>query len=1307
MNSSQLALGERFEIKQRLGMGGFGQVYAARDRTREEFVALKVLSESSASNLLSFKKEFRGLAGMHHPNLVKIYEMHEHQGQWFFTMELIHGVDFLSYARGELANPGHDVPQEFEEATTAQGDMPAKAQNWPSSDTMSQDSLAMRFTDAFLDNITSQAEFSTQLDAPVFDEARLRHSLAELYHGVMALHQAGILHRDIKPSNVLVDNDGRLVLLDFGLIARIKPALNLQSLRGITGSRQIQYIGTPHYMSPEQAMGEFIGMASDWYSIGAMLYECLTGRRPIEGSSPLQILVQKQTIDPIDVLALNPGAPRDLAQLCMRLLARDPASRPLPIEIAEVLDISEARHAVIPGHLRPSAALDELPFVGRAPELHALTEALEQARGDAPQASLTHVCGPSGIGKSALVQRFLLAHLDDPGVLVLQGRCFKTESVPYKALDHLIDMLSHYLEMLPLHKRQEISTGPQLAALAMLFPTLEQRFELSEHSDVLVGQDSGSLRLLAFDALRELMHALATEHTLLLFIDDVQWGDEDSALLIEHLMRPPNAPPMCMILSWRAEDTSQSAFLTSLRQSEQRWGDALQVQEIWVSELADEESAILVDALIDTSVIGVEDRDRIIKESKGNPLFVDEFARFVQQEATSTKEPRDVHAELSLEDVLYARINELEPLARRLLECVCVAGQPLERGMARVLASLEGVEQRTLSLLRSALLLRTTGEESNERLDVYHARIRDAVMHRMQPSSLLTTHESIASLFAQRDGIDPDTVAHHFLSASRPARAVPFLLQSVAQSTAALAFDRAARALDAALRHGDFERAERQELYTQLGQLYGYLGRGVEAATSYGKAVEFASVNEQVSLERRRGEQLLRVGQFEQGSKILEGLLSDVGVHTPKSNTRLLAEIAALRARLAWRGLGGVDDVQVAKPAQRERAELVWSAAQMLSVMDLKLGAYFASLHLLDSLAHHDPDHMCLSLTLEGVHQSGTSKGRVKSRELLRRAEELLDATEDRGYCEGFVCFGWGMVRYLEGKWRAAHDDFARAEHILSTQCKGVVWELDGARFYQLFCQEHLGGFEAFVHKLPLQLDLARARQDMLYTTNWRIWSYLTHLVRDQPDTARTEVKDAVEAWHTSNFLIQHFWQLIAFAKISLYQNSPVWALDIIDSQYTALKRSLLLQNETVWMLIEDAQAQLTLALILDHQLDARATRKLRARHEAHRQALEKSSIAFMNLRSKVLRLQLDWVDGERRTALQQVELLGHEAMASDMPPLAYALMMCRALMLGKRDELHEPLLHEATSWFASHEVVAPRLFARTLCPLLAVLDDR
>ena len=157
----------RFKYVDRLGAGTFGVVYQVFDRDRNSVVALKKLQRFSPDQLLRFKREFRSLVDLVHPNLVQLYEFFGEYQQWFFTMELVQGVDFHSYARpgGVLAG-------------------------WQ----------------------------------------RLRDALYQLAAGVQALHSFGYLHRDLKPSNVLVTEAGRVVILDFGLVKEFESEFIEQSL---------------------------------------------------------------------------------------------------------------------------------------------------------------------------------------------------------------------------------------------------------------------------------------------------------------------------------------------------------------------------------------------------------------------------------------------------------------------------------------------------------------------------------------------------------------------------------------------------------------------------------------------------------------------------------------------------------------------------------------------------------------------------------------------------------------------------------------------------------------------------------------------------------------------------------------------------------------------------------------------------------------------------------------------------------------------------------------------------------------------
>ena len=469
---------ERFEIRGELGAGGMGKVFRVLDRERGQEVALKTLGNASGRELFRFKREFRALSDLVHPNLITLYELFTVDGEWMFTMELIEGSGLRAWVR-----PGGKL-----------------------------------------------------------DAERLRDGFVQLADGLCALHAARKLHRDLKPSNVMVQHDGRVVILDFGLVSDL-------DLRDRTHTEAA--IGTPQYMSPEQAADRPLSSASDWYAVGTMLWELLAGRRPFEGPAPA-VLAAKREQDPPPIGNVAPDAPADLAALCTALMARDPAARPGGDAVLAALG---ARPSPWTRRIRERVA--KVVMVGRDRELAALREALAASR---EHITCGMILGPCGSGKSTLLRAFCDELRAGGEAVVLEGRADPREMVPYRALDHHVDGLASYLAGLPRADAAALMP-PGIALLTRVFPAL--RRVKAAQAPVMPGElpdSEAELRRRAFAVLQEIFRRIGATRPLVTTVDDCQWATAPGAQLIGEFLQGEHAPRLLMLFSHRTEDADTPAL---------------------------------------------------------------------------------------------------------------------------------------------------------------------------------------------------------------------------------------------------------------------------------------------------------------------------------------------------------------------------------------------------------------------------------------------------------------------------------------------------------------------------------------------------------------------------------------------------------------------------------------------------------------------------------------------------------------------------------------------------------------------------
>jgi serine/threonine protein kinase len=1100
-------LSSRFTLLRKLGSGGFGAVFEAHDRARDQRVALKKLVRMDPAAIYRFKQEFRALAEVRHPNLVRLHELFCDDGEWYLTMDLVDGDDLHAWLRRDPAAPRPPT----ERAPVAHDDATQPLENRTTAP-----SLVAYPPAAEPARVGRKAPWR-------LDEARVRAVFPQVALGVQALHEARWLHRDLKPSNAMVTHDGRAVLLDFGLVASTQA--------DALPSFDHEVIGTPTYMSPEQACDGPVTAASDWYAFGVMLYEALTGAAPFTGSM-FQVLHHKCTREAPDPRLAKPGLPDDLVELCLGLLALDPARRPSGPEVLRRLAPERGAAET------PASRTRELPFVGRSRHLDVLRAGLAEAR--AGRSTFVEVTGRSGMGKSALARRFLGELAADPSALVLRGRCHAHEAVPYKAFDGVVDGLTRHLRALG-PARASIMPDEAVAVLARLFPAFA-RLPRAASDDPPPARDAAELRRLAFAALQRALARLAARGAVTVVVDDLQWGDADSAALLIELLAPPMAPPVLFVACHRTGETPAGPMLRLLREARDR-GALAEPTSLEVGPLDEGDAFDLARALLpDAPEASVR---AVVREAGGNALFVRELARSVAAGASAA-------GALTLAAVLGQRVEALPPDARTLLGVVALAGHPLDERLARDAAGLAGVAfDRALRVLMTAQLVRSGGAGARSTLEARHDAIRDAALVGLAPESLAVLHRSLARVLEVDPHTEPDALALHLRALGEHAEAQRLDELAGDRAADALAFDRAAVLYRRALTPDAPPHA--RELRVKLGDALAHAGVGAEAARSYLLAAADAEPARALDLERRAAEQLLRSGHVDEGVEVIRGVLDALGMRFPESPAEARASLDARRAAIDAREPGGLSARH--DPAALSRLEVCWSAGNGLGGVSPVVGADFHARHVELALRGNDPYQVARALswgTMLAAMEGGA--GALRADALAERAEEMA---ERAGHPHGL---GWSVAAaavtaFCEGRWRRASQLSEYSAALFRERCVDVAWELGELEVrWNLPACAWRGELATLAERSARAAREAAARGDRYNLTNVRTTVLpLVHLAHDQPAEARRGVVEAIAQWSTRGFHLQHANAGLALAGVDLYESEPARAL----AGLTALRGSL------------------------------------------------------------------------------------------------------------------------------------------------------
>ncbi|MGO8996175.1 MAG: serine/threonine-protein kinase PknK [Polyangiaceae bacterium] len=1215
---------QRYRIIRPLGEGGMGIVYEAFDAERQSRVALKTMRSLDADALIRFKREFRAAQEARHPNLVELGELVSDQGGWFLTMELVEGGDFLEYVR-----PGYvSAPLASPIADTAVD---------PSSGSGSK--------------IAPQGEADAGVGG-VCDMPRLRGALRQLASGLVVLHAARCVHRDIKPSNIRVTRDGRVVLLDFGLIL------------GEEKEARSQVVGTVAYMAPEQVTGN-VSSKADLYSVGALLYEALTGRTPFTGAA-LDILHAKQEREPPPPRSLDPAVPADLDDLCMELLRIDPRRRPSADEVVARLEGAK------PSPPAQVAPVEETPFVGRHPELAELKRAFDDS---GPRAVAVLVEGESGIGKSNLVRHFTATLSSERrDVVVLTGRCHERESVPYKAFDGIVDALGRHLSGLS-EREVEWALPIDAALLAQVFPVLRRVPAFANAPEPRRrAHDAHELRGRVFTAMRDLFARLAGRRPFILAIDDLQWADDDGLALISEVLRAPDAPGILVIGTMRPSPEKEPRVRTALPEA----------RVLALAPFAPEESRELAERLLARSDARDSGTVRVLAaEAAGHPLFLTELAQRARSSGLEggTSE--------RLDDVLWGRFAKLEGGARRLLALSILSDVPLDPKTLALAAKLEIAEvMREIPSLRAARLVKVASD--GESVEPYHDRLREAVSARLEPEDVREKHERLAVAMTERGRTGAETIGQHWLAAGDKGRAAECLLRAAEGAEGAFAFDHAARLYATVLDLRGAGANGSLAIATARARALANAGKSGEAGVAYKAAADHASGEEARTLRRLAADQLLRGGHIDQGVATIRVELVDAGFRYPATPLGALVALLFCRALLYFRGFRfrerGAREIP---PDELARIDLCWAAALGLSLVDPARGAYFISLHLLEALRLGEPARIAKGAGMDSSYVA--SRGAGAARAVERQSKFAIDLAHRTGdpAAIAIATLGRALGFFLQGRFAEASVDAMQAEEACR-QHRLEGWELSNARSFAAGAMVLQGRFADLAKVLPGWEKDAIELGDRTAIRSTRVGEFVyVWLAQGAPSLAKEQVALAMKGWSREGFLVEHFLEAVSYATVDLYEGDIAAARARMRSCEAGMRRSLLVRVESLWVRREDLAARIELAAARG-SLDDRALAKADGaqRRIARTGSVWAAGIAAL-LEAQIAHLRSDAVRA-RESLRRAVEKLDAGELYLQAATARHAL----GVLTGEN-----ALVDRADEWFRAESIKAPELLRAVIAP--------
>jgi hypothetical protein len=617
--------------------------------------------------------------------------------------------------------------------------------------------------------------------------------------GLEFAHSKGIIHRDLKPGNVWLSADGTAKIGDFGLAVAI-------DLSRLTQSGMM--VGTVSYMPPEQAMGGKVTEQADLYSLGAMLYEMVTGRPPFVGDDSVSIIGQHINTPPVSPTWHRADLPPALEALITQLLEKDPGKRP---ESATV--VLQALESIEAGKISKEVSQEtpvENPlyrrvFVGREPELKQLQTAFDGAMSG--QGALMMVVGEPGIGKTALCEQ-LATYVKLRGGKTLLGHCYEEGSLSLPYLAFVEAMRSYVLSREVKDLREELGTGA--ADIARIVSEIRERLKVKPRPK----GDPEEERYRLMQAVTGFLANAANVQPLLVVLEDLHDADKGTLDMLTHISRNLSGTRLLVVGTYRDVEVDRShplsAALAELRRVS-TYGRVL------LRGLNPDEVRRMLGSITREEIPwGLA--EAVHRQTEGNPLFVQEVVRYLAEEGLiSEKEgrwrptkdtPLEMNIPEGLRDVIGKRLSLLSKECNQLLSIASVIGREFPLDTLRGVSDIK--EEAFVNALKEAVQMSVLEERSqvaSVRYRFTHAFFRQTLYEELIAPQRLKLHQQVArsmeKQYEKRIEEHATELAEHFSQSTDPddlKKAVKYGEMAAKRASGVYAYSEAARILEQALK---------------------------------------------------------------------------------------------------------------------------------------------------------------------------------------------------------------------------------------------------------------------------------------------------------------------------------------------------------------------------------------------------------------------------------------------------------------------------------------------------------------------------